>query len=76
MKKGIHRVWTPAFTGSHMPGRWIKIDDASAWAAERTGNNIVRTSGEELHPIIHSLDVKRASNPTRSVPGHTPAHYV
>jgi hypothetical protein len=80
VKKGIHRVWIPAFTGSHLPGRWLKVDDTGAWAAddtgawaaEATGNNIVRISGEELHRTIHSLDIKEASNPTWSVPGHTP----
>src|SRR5215475_5412838 len=49
VKKGIHRVWIPAFTGSRLPGRWVEVDDAGAWAAEATANNIVRISGEELH---------------------------
>ena len=59
VKRGIHRVWIPAFTGSHLPGRWLKVDDTGAWAAEATANNIVRISGEELHRTIHSLDIKR-----------------
>jgi carboxypeptidase family protein len=58
-KKGIHRVWIPAFTGSRLPGRWVEVDDGGAWAAEATANNIVRVSGEELQRTIHSLDIKR-----------------
>src|SRR5215467_10189861 len=27
VKKGIHRVWIPAFTGSRLPGRWVDVDD-------------------------------------------------
>ena len=59
LKKGIHRVWIPAFTGSRLPGRWVEVDDIGAWAAEASANNIVRISGEELHRTIHSLDIKR-----------------
>jgi 5-hydroxyisourate hydrolase-like protein (transthyretin family) len=59
VKKGIHRVWIPAFTGSRLPGRWVEVDDGGAWAAEASANNIVRISGEELHRTIHSLDIKR-----------------
>ena len=59
VKKGIHRVWIPAFTGSRLPGRWVEVDDTGAWAAEASANNIVRISGEELHRTIHSLDIKR-----------------
>jgi hypothetical protein len=59
VKKGIHRVWIPAFTGSRLPGRWVEVDDGGAWAAEASANNIVRVSGEELHRTIHSLDIKR-----------------
>ena len=59
VKKGIHRVWIPAFTGSRLPGRWVEVDDGGAWAAEASANNIVRVSGEELQRTIHSLDIKR-----------------
>lgn len=59
VKKGIHKVWIPAFTGSRLPGRWVEVDDGGAWAAEATANNIVRVSGEELQRTIHSLDIKR-----------------
>ena len=59
VKKGIHRVWIPAFTGSRLPGRWVEVDDTGAWAAEASANNIVRISGEELHRTIHSPDIKR-----------------
>ena len=59
VKKGIHRVWIPAFTGSRLPGRWVEVDDGGAWAAEASANNIVRVSGKELQRTIHSLDIKR-----------------
>jgi len=59
VRKGIHRVWIPAFTGSRLPGRWVEIDDGGAWAAEATANNVVRVSGRELQRTIHSLDIKR-----------------
>lgn len=59
VKKGIHRVWIPAFTGSRLPGRWVEVDDNGAWAAEATANNIVRVSGEELQRTVHSLPIKR-----------------
>src|SRR5262245_15563806 len=59
VKKGIHRVWIPAFTGSRLPGRWVEVDDNGAWAAEATANHIVRVSGRELQRTIHSLDIKR-----------------
>jgi hypothetical protein len=59
VRKGIHRVWIPAFTGSRLPGRWVELDDGGAWAAEATANNVVRVSGRELQRTIHSLDIKR-----------------
>ena len=59
VKKGVHRVWIPAFTGSRLPGRWVEVDDGGAWATETSANNVVRVSGEELHRTIHSLDIKR-----------------
>ena len=48
VKKGIHRVWIPAFTGSRLPGRWVEVDDGGAWAAEASANNVVRVSAKEL----------------------------
>lgn len=59
IRKGLHRVWIPAFTGSRLPGRWVEVDDSGAWAAEATANNVVRVSGRELQRTIHSLDIKR-----------------
>ena len=59
VKKGVHRVWIPAFTGSRLPGRWVEVNDGGAWAAEGSANNVVRVSGEELQRTIHSLDIKR-----------------
>src|SRR6267154_6312009 len=59
VKKGVHRVWIPAFTGSRLPGRWVEVNDGGAWASEASANNIVRVSGEELQRTIHSLDIKR-----------------
>jgi len=59
VKKGVHRVWIPAFTGSRLPGRWVEVNDGGAWAAEASSNNIVRVSGEELQRTIHSIDIRR-----------------
>ena len=59
VKKGTHRVWIPAFTGSRLPGRWVEVDDNGSWAAEATTNNVVQVSGRELQRTIHSLDIKR-----------------
>jgi len=59
VKKGIHRVWIPAFTGSRLPGRWVEVDDGGAWAAEASANNVVRISAEELQKTIHSVGIKR-----------------
>jgi hypothetical protein len=59
VKKGIHKVWIPAFTGSRLPGHWVEVDDGGAWAAEASANNVVRVSGAELQRTIHSLDIKR-----------------
>ena len=59
VKKGIHRVWIPAFTGSRLPGRWVEVNDDGAWAAEASANNIVRVSGEELQRTVHSVDLPR-----------------
>jgi len=59
VKKGVHRVWIPAFTGSRLPGRWVEVNDGGAWAAEASANNVVRVSAEELQRTIHSLDIKR-----------------
>src|SRR4249919_3183781 len=59
VKKGVHRVWIPAFTGSRLPGRRVEVDDGGGWATEASANNIVRVSGEELQRTIHSLDIKR-----------------
>ena len=27
VKKPLHRVWIPAFTGSRLPGLWVEVDD-------------------------------------------------
>ncbi len=59
VKKGVHRVWIPAFTGSRLPGRWVEVDDGGGGATEASANNVVRVIGEELHRTIRSLDIKR-----------------
>ena len=69
VKKGLHRVWIPAFTGSRLPGRWVEVDDGGAWAAEAPANNIVRVSAQELQRTIHSLDIKRGQQPNRESVG-------
>jgi hypothetical protein len=47
--KGTHRIWVPPFTGSRLPGRWIEVDDSTAWAgAHVLTNNVVQISAQEL----------------------------
>jgi hypothetical protein len=44
-KKGTHKVWVPAGTGTHMGGRWVEEPDTGSAA----GNlNVKRASAEEL----------------------------
>ena len=50
--KGTHRIWVPPFTGSRLPGRWIEVDDSTAWAgAHVRTDNVVQVSGEELQRV-------------------------
>jgi 5-hydroxyisourate hydrolase-like protein (transthyretin family) len=50
--KGTHRIWVPPFTGSRLPGRWIEVDDSTAWAgAHVSTDNVVQVSGEELQRV-------------------------
>jgi hypothetical protein len=50
--KGTHRMWVPPFTGSRLPGRWIEVDDGTAWAgAHVRTDNVVQISGEELQRV-------------------------
>jgi 5-hydroxyisourate hydrolase-like protein (transthyretin family) len=47
--KGTHRIWVPPFTGSRLPGRWIEVDESTAWAgAHVLTNNVVQISAQEL----------------------------
>jgi len=53
--KGTHRIWVPPFTGSRLPGRWIEVDDSTAWAgAHLRDDNVVQVSGEELQRTVHN----------------------
>jgi 5-hydroxyisourate hydrolase-like protein (transthyretin family) len=50
--KGTHRIWVPPFTGSRLPGRWIEVDDSTAWAgAHLRTDNVVQVSAEELQRV-------------------------
>jgi hypothetical protein len=44
-KKGKHKVWVPATTGSHVGGRWVEVPDG---AAEPDALNVKRGSAEAL----------------------------
>jgi hypothetical protein len=49
VSKGSHRIWVPPFTGSRLPGRWIDVDDSTAWAgAHVRTDNVVQINAEEL----------------------------
>src|SRR5438094_10378088 len=53
--KGNHRIWVPPFTGSRLPGRWIEVDDSTAWAgAHVRTDNVVQVSGEELQRVANT----------------------
>ena len=52
--KGKHWVWSPPFTGSRLPGRWVEADDSGSWAAAAPANHIVRVSAEELRREANS----------------------
>jgi hypothetical protein len=45
-KKGMHKVWVPAGTGTHMGGRWVEEPDGGAAAAGAL--NVKRGSAEAL----------------------------
>lgn len=57
VKKGRHRVWVPAFTGSRLPGHWVELNDSGSWAGEASSFHVVRVSGEELQRTIASKDL-------------------
>src|SRR5438045_8432692 len=46
--KGKHWVWTPPFTGSRLPVRWVEVDDSGSWAAAAPDTQVQRVSAEEL----------------------------
>jgi hypothetical protein len=53
--KGTHRIWVPPFTGSRLPGRWIEVDDNTAWAgAHIRTDNVVQVSAEELQRVANT----------------------
>lgn len=53
--KGTHRIWVPPFTGSRLPGRWIEVDDSTAWAgAHVRADNVVQISAAELQREANS----------------------
>jgi hypothetical protein len=54
LEKGKHWVWIPAFPGSHLPGRWVELNDNGSWAGQATAENVVRVTGEELQQRAHS----------------------
>ena len=53
--KGTHRIWVPPFTGSRLPGRWIEVDDSTAWAGAHVRiDNVVQVSAEELQRVANT----------------------
>jgi hypothetical protein len=45
-KKGTHKVWVPAGTGTHMGGRWVEDTDGGTTAGTL---NVKRANADELH---------------------------
>ena len=54
--KGKHWVWSPPFTGSRLPGRWVEVDDSGGWAAAAPANHVVRVSAEEIQRQVHNMN--------------------
>ena len=54
--KGKHWVWSPPFTGSRLPGRWVEVDDSGSWAAAAPANHVVRVSAEEIQREVHNMN--------------------
>ena len=54
--KGKHWVWSPPFTGSRLPGRWVEVDDSGSWAAAAPANHVVRVSAEEIQRQVHNMN--------------------
>ena len=47
-KKGKHMVYVPAETGSHLPGRWIEVDDNGDNDAALAGDNIRKGGNADI----------------------------
>ena len=47
-KKGKHMVYVPAETGSHLPGRWVEVDDNGDNEAVLAGDNIRKGSNADI----------------------------
>ena len=55
--KGTHRIWVPPFTGSRLPGRWVDVDDSTAWAgAHLRMEDVVQVNAEELQRTYTTKD--------------------
>ena len=48
IKKGKHMVYVPAETGSHLPGRWVEVDDSGDNEAVLAGDNIRKGSNADI----------------------------
>jgi len=58
-KKGTHKVWVPAGTGTHMGGRWVEVPDG---AAEPGALNVKRATGEDLQRQMRSMGNPNTGN--------------
>src|SRR5262249_13265955 len=66
VRKGIHRVWIPAFTGSRLPGRWVEVDDGGGGAGKPTAKNalgLVEENYNEQFTAWISREVSKSWNP-------------
>ena len=51
-KKGTHKVWVPASTGSHMGGGWVEVPDG---AVAPGASNVKRVNAEQLQREAQSM---------------------
>ena len=58
-KKGTHKVWVPAGTGTHMGGRWVEVPDG---AAEPGALNVKRATGEDLQRQMRGMGNPNTGN--------------
>src|SRR5260370_3907641 len=68
VKKGIHRVWIPAFTGSRLPGGWVEVGDGGAWQRELTPKTLYEVVARNYNRQFTARTARGGNNLARSIP--------